>query len=58
MPYPYMEARILYEQGRMHMWEGRPRLARGRLEQAHAIFQQLGAQPYMERTQQTLEELE
>jgi tetratricopeptide (TPR) repeat protein len=49
MPYPYAEARSLYEWGKMG------EQSRQKLEEALAIFQRLGAKKDMERTEQALE---
>ena len=57
MPYPYGEARVLYECGRMRGQKGELEQARPRLEEALAIFQRLGACPYIERTEQALSAL-
>lgn len=54
MPYPYSEARALYEHGMMQMRKGNLPEARRKLEQALAIFEQLGARPYVERTERAL----
>lgn len=43
IPNPYSEARILVELGLLASREGRDRTARGRLEEALAIFRRLGA---------------
>ena len=58
MPYPYAEARTLYELGLMHGETDAPQQARECLEEALAIFQRLGAQPYIKRTEQALAEIE
>jgi tetratricopeptide (TPR) repeat protein len=58
MPYPFMEARILYEQGRMYGRVGEPRSARQQLEQGLAIFQRLGARHSVESTYHALGALE
>jgi hypothetical protein len=39
----------------MHLDDARPQRAHGRLLQALAIFQHLGARPYIERTEQALQ---
>jgi tetratricopeptide (TPR) repeat protein/transcriptional regulator with XRE-family HTH domain len=52
MPYPYAEGRLLAEWGRMEM--DRPDVARQLLEEALVIFQQLGARPYIQRTDKVL----
>jgi tetratricopeptide (TPR) repeat protein len=51
MPYPYAEGRSLYEYGLLHVRRGEPEQARARLEEALAVFRQLGARPYIERTE-------
>jgi tetratricopeptide (TPR) repeat protein len=56
-PYPYGQGRILYELGLMHHEREAPQRARECLEQALAIFQRLGARPYIERTERALHEL-
>jgi tetratricopeptide (TPR) repeat protein len=58
MPYPYAEARALYEWGRMQGAKEEPLLAQSRLEDAGAIFRRLGARPHIERMQQALAALE
>jgi tetratricopeptide (TPR) repeat protein/transcriptional regulator with XRE-family HTH domain len=57
MSYPYAEGRILYEYGLMHVERGEPEQARGWLEQALAIFRNLAARPYIERTEHALDDL-
>jgi tetratricopeptide (TPR) repeat protein len=54
MPHPYAEARTLYERGIMEAQRRKPEEARRLLEEALAIFQRLGAQPYIQRTEQAL----
>jgi tetratricopeptide (TPR) repeat protein len=54
MPYPYAEARALCEWGRMLVDVGELERARSRLEEALAIFERLGARPYVERTHRAL----
>jgi hypothetical protein len=73
MPHPYLEARALYEWGRMLLDQEKVNREGGEgthqtdrdgdcpaseaqqlLERAYVIFEQLGAQPYFERTQQLL----
>lgn len=53
MPYPYGEARVLYEHGRLLAQKGEL-LAQERLKDALAIFERLGAQPYVGWTRQAL----
>jgi tetratricopeptide (TPR) repeat protein len=55
MPYPYGEARVLYEHGRLQAQQGQVLQARERLQEALAIFERLGAQPYVAWTSQALE---
>jgi tetratricopeptide (TPR) repeat protein len=55
LPYPYAEAQALYEWGRMLAAAGKPTQARKRFGEALTIFQDLGAQPYVERTLQALQ---
>jgi tetratricopeptide (TPR) repeat protein len=54
MPYPYAEARALYQYGLMHIHHAKPKPAQEQLEAALAIFQRLGARPYVKRTEQAL----
>jgi tetratricopeptide (TPR) repeat protein len=54
MPYPYAEARALYEWGRAYLEQHEPDQARKPLTEALAIFRQLGARPYIEWTQRDL----
>jgi tetratricopeptide (TPR) repeat protein len=54
MPYPYAEARALYEWGVMLRQAGEPERARARLEEGLAIFRRLGARSYAERTEREL----
>jgi tetratricopeptide (TPR) repeat protein/transcriptional regulator with XRE-family HTH domain len=56
LPYPYAEAQAQYEWGRMELQRGRQEEGRELLERALAIFQRLGAQPFVERVQQVLAE--
>jgi hypothetical protein len=57
MPYPYGAARVLYELGVLQVArEDRPE-GRDLLRKALASFKQLGAQPYIERTERALAEL-
>jgi hypothetical protein len=57
MPYPYAEARILYEEGLLQGQCGETELARERLQQAHAIFARLGAKADIEITAHSLSSL-
>jgi exonuclease VII small subunit len=54
---PYAEALAHYERGMMHVRKGEGQQARGKLWEARTIFRRLGAQPYIERTEQALAEL-
>jgi tetratricopeptide (TPR) repeat protein len=54
LPYPYAEALARYEWGRMELQRGQPEQARALLEEALVTFQQLGARPYVEWTEQAL----
>jgi tetratricopeptide (TPR) repeat protein len=54
MPYPYGEARLLYEYGMMQTQERNTQQAGERLEEAYAIFSRLGAKKDLKRTQQAL----
>lgn len=54
MPYPHLEARGLFEWGVMCGKKGEPGTARERLEVALGIFCRLGAQPFIDRTEQML----
>jgi tetratricopeptide (TPR) repeat protein len=57
MPYPYGAASVLYELGVLQVArEDRPE-GRDLLRKALASFKQLGAQPYIERTERALAEL-
>jgi tetratricopeptide (TPR) repeat protein len=51
MPYPYAEARIRYELGRLHIERRRPEQARDQFESALSIFRDLGARPDIERAE-------
>jgi tetratricopeptide (TPR) repeat protein len=57
MPHPYAEARALYEWGCANTESGQLKHAGERLEEALVIFRELGAQPYIERTEQALNAL-
>lgn len=50
LPYPYSEARAYYEHGIMQIQKGELQEARKKLDLALALFQRLGARPYIERT--------
>jgi tetratricopeptide (TPR) repeat protein len=54
MPYPYLEARGLFERGIMCEKKGDSEKARECLNEALAIFQRLGAQPFIDRTEHAL----
>jgi len=58
MSYPYAEARALYEYGVLRSRQGEPSQARERLEEALAIFRQLGAGKDVERTEEKLAALD
>lgn len=58
MRYPYAEARMLYAYGIMYAHKGEPKEERQRLEEALVIFRRLEARPYIERTEETLAELQ
>jgi class 3 adenylate cyclase/tetratricopeptide (TPR) repeat protein len=55
---PYAEALARYESGMMHSRKGEAQQAHEELEEALAIFQRLGARPYIERTEQALARLD
>jgi Flp pilus assembly protein TadD len=57
MPYPYAEGRAHSEWGAMHLQQGDREQAREQLKQALEVFQRLGAQKDIERTEQALAEL-
>jgi tetratricopeptide (TPR) repeat protein len=57
MPYPYAEARILFQIGAMYVKQGGLEQARASLEAALAIFRRLGARKDFERTEQLLSTL-
>jgi tetratricopeptide (TPR) repeat protein len=57
LPYPLLEALALAELGTGYLQRGEGRPGRERLEAALVIFQWLHARPYIEQTQQTLEQL-
>ena len=52
--YPFFEACFLHIWGQMHLNRGEPAAARERLEAALAIFQRLGARPFVARVEQDL----
>jgi tetratricopeptide (TPR) repeat protein len=54
MGMPYWEGRILYRAGLLSAERDEPEQAGEQLAQALAIFQRLGAEPYIERTEQAL----
>jgi hypothetical protein len=56
LPYPYAHARGLYEWGRLCIRRGSLGEAQGHLEEALAVFRRIGAQPFVERTEQALAE--
>jgi hypothetical protein len=53
-PYPSYEAAFLHVWGQLHLHRGEPAAARERLEAARAIFQRLGARPFVARVEQDL----
>ena len=57
LPFPYAEARILFEMGMMYVRRGEATQAQERLDEALAIFERLGARKDVERTEQALAEL-
>jgi len=58
MPYPYAEARALYECGMMHVRREDPQAACQPLQDAVAIFRRLGAQKDLEPAEQALAALD
>jgi tetratricopeptide (TPR) repeat protein len=54
LPYPPLEGRIPFERGLMETRRGRPERAREFLEEALLVLRRLGAQPYIERSEQAL----
>jgi len=54
MPYPYLEARILYHWGTMQVEQGERQQAREKLERALLLFRRLGAEPYVERLEEPI----
>ncbi|GAC1470501.1 MAG: hypothetical protein PVSMB7_21310 [Chloroflexota bacterium] len=54
MPFPYAEARALADWSLMSLSRGAADQGRRHLEEAHRIFQRLGAQKDVERTEQAL----
>jgi hypothetical protein len=58
IPFPYGEARALYEYGMMHAQQGDPRQARKRMKRALSLFERLGALKDVERTQTSLKEVD
>jgi Tfp pilus assembly protein PilF len=54
---PYAEARALFAYGELFLSQGETDEARRRLEQALTVFRQLGARPYIERTEHLLANL-
>ena len=57
IPYPYSEARSLHESGQMFVRLGRLERAKRQLSEALAMYKHLGARPYVERTEQALQEI-
>jgi tetratricopeptide (TPR) repeat protein len=58
LPYPFMEACFLHVWGQLHLKKGEHAAARERLEAARAIFQRLGARPFVARVEQDLATLD
>lgn len=54
MAYPYAEARALYELGQALVCRGDAEPGRRHLRQALTLFRRLGAQPYVQNTQEIL----
>jgi DNA-binding SARP family transcriptional activator len=57
LPYPYSHGRVLYHCALMYAGRGQPEQARGYLQEALDVFQQLGARPYGKRAEQALADL-
>jgi tetratricopeptide (TPR) repeat protein len=57
LPYPFAEARTLLEWGMMCDARGEPEQALERLGRARTIFRQLGALPFIERTERAIRSL-
>lgn len=55
IPYPYGEARMLYQLGYMWQARGEPERAQSAFERALTIFRQLGARPYIALTEEALD---
>jgi hypothetical protein len=58
MPYPFNEAVTRYEWGRMLAEAGDTAGTREQLDAAMALFQQLGARPFVERCERALASLQ
>jgi class 3 adenylate cyclase/tetratricopeptide (TPR) repeat protein len=56
--FPWLEARFLYQYGRMHQRRGDSEEARRVWEEARAKFARLGARPYVDLTDQALSSLD
>jgi tetratricopeptide (TPR) repeat protein len=54
LPYPFSEACFLHVWGQLHLSTGEHVTARERLEAARAIFQRLGARPFVAQVEQAL----
>ena len=54
MPYPYAEAKALYEYGHLRLQQGEARLARQRFEEALAICARLGERLYVRQIEAAL----
>lgn len=57
MPFPHLEARALYQRGLMQSKSEDNRRARQTLQEARAIFDELGALPYLRLTDTALHQL-
>jgi tetratricopeptide (TPR) repeat protein len=58
VPYPYAEARCLFERGLVAAQRGDVQGGRDSLQRALSIFRRLGARPYLEQTRRTLSSLD
>jgi hypothetical protein len=54
MPYPFAEAQVLTEYACLETARNRAEAARERLTEAMDLFRRLGAQPFVEETEETL----
>jgi hypothetical protein len=57
MLFVFGEARVLHACGMHHMHQSRTKDARKHLEEALAVFRQLGARPYAARTERALAQI-